>query len=245
MRRFVLFGMVSLCWLGSLGLTAGCSGAGEANRSGVYVAGTEPSVSSLRTMIRERDNVPPDSFYVSRLRFSGVTPVYGARFRLGSGVVAGFVPGRHPLYGGELVLLVVRAEGPPALAMLEAVRMLAAGARYSTRPERTVLVAFLPASSGAAALDVLTAALPWERTAVRAMLIVEPDAAVASRAEAVAGRQAWPLRFLQGSGASQGEVSEALDLARATLEAVLSATEGAPRSMNGAAPDSSSVGSGQ
>ena len=219
-----------VCFLGfalfsALLFITGCSGASPSRAALLSDAADEPSPVQVRETLRRLAAARPDSFLVTRVRQGGLTPTFGTRFRLGSGAVAAFIPGRHPVRGQELVMVVARGEGVSGAALVATARILAARAGRSLSPERTVLVVFLPPLLESEALASLFSTPPWARDHVARMVVIEPGENMASHAEASAAEQGWVLRFIEETDASQGDVGTVLALVRATVNAVLLAAD--------------------
>ena len=108
---------------------------------------------------------------------AGVTPLadmgrreaQNPRFVVDGPVTAGLIPGRNPLARDELVVVATAIDGPQAAVVLEAARVMAERAKWTTNPERTVMIAFL--GPGASVNQVLNAGV-WPRAQVRAVLTV-------------------------------------------------------------------------
>ena len=193
--------------------------------------GAEPETDDLRDALDALDEADRDSFLIARLRGGGLTPAFGGHFRLASGAVVAFVPGRHPARGRELVVAAAPS-GPPAAALLEEARLLSARAAFGSAPERTVLVAFLPPRSGPQGLAAVLDAPLWTDSLTVTVLVAGVDEGGPGY-EAVAVARGVPIRLLPTPGVAvpKDEVV-ALALARTVREAVNAAANGAP-----AAPD--------
>ncbi|NNF58899.1 MAG: hypothetical protein HKN04_11740 [Rhodothermaceae bacterium] len=230
---------LGLILLSALPLLIGCSGSNPSQATLSLDAAHEPSPVQVRETLRRLATARPDSFLVTRVRQGGLTPTFGTRFRLASGAVAAFIPGRHPVRGQELVMVVARGEGVPGAALIATARILAARAGRSLSPERTVLVVFLPPPAQGDALTALFAAPPWTRDHVAAMLLIEPDEVMAGRAEARAAEQGWALQFIEETSEPQGDVSAVLALARATVHAALLVADTGQQTADFPRPDAS------
>jgi hypothetical protein len=95
--------------------------------------------------------------------------------------VLGYVTGRHPSHYDELVLVAADLNAPGAAAVLETARALAARARYTQTPERSVLFAlWAPPRTGALGLSDFLANPTWALpNVVRALLVTTEPASVA------------------------------------------------------------------
>jgi hypothetical protein len=183
-----------------------------------------------------------DSFAAVAMRAAGLTPLFGPGFvtpgRDGA-VVAGVLPGGHPVHRDTLVVVVgVGAAG--AAAVLEAAHLLSARSAFTAGPARSVMaaVAFDPASrplpgAAAAAAAVLAAPL-WSPESVVSLVTVGQGAEAAAPAATDRG-----LTFVPVAGA------DAAALAMGAFEA-LQATSRAPSPpVRSIAADSAAVQSGR
>ena len=127
---------------------------------------TTPSPEEIDEALALISRRATDSLLVDELRTGGLTPIVADRFRLYSGAIAAFIPGRHPLRKNELVIAVAQQGKPEAAVLMAVARLFVMRAeRQGTSPERTIVVAFLPSGSVSARLaDVVKAPL-WSSSA--------------------------------------------------------------------------------
>ena len=186
-----------------------------------------PSAGALRGALAAMAGADRDSLLALRLYAYGLTPPFGDRFRLASGPVVAFIPGRHPTRRRELVVAAAEAGTAGAAALLEEARLVNARAAFSAAPERTVLVAFLPPGSGARGLAAVLDAPVWTRPLTVAALVVDGRAPVEAY-EAVGAERGVPVQVVTPpEQEEQRAVAEALALA-APLRAALAAATSAP-----------------
>ena len=106
--------------------------------------------------------------------FSRVSEVgYAYEVPTSVSLVAGTVPGRHPIVRTELVMLGARLDASVAPAVIEATRVLAERAKWTSTPGRAVQVVLWdgPVSDQEALAAALRAPL-WSRAAVRSVVVV-------------------------------------------------------------------------
>ncbi len=139
------------------------------------------------------------------------------RFGENGPVLAGFVPGRHPLARPDLVVVGTEADGPHAAPLLEAARVLVERSEWATVPERTVLVALWSGTRGAEAALRLGV---WPRDSVRAVIQVGETGATVQDLPAI--------RIVPGA--------DALDLAQGILDAIIDQARRPARSDTTSAP---------
>ena len=191
--------------------------------------GATPSAGALRDALADMARADRDSLLARRLYVYGLTPAFEGRFRLASGPVVAFVPGRHPVRGRELVVAAAEVGTPGAAALLEEARLLSASAAFTVAPERTVLVAFLPPGAGARGLAAVLDAPVWTRPLTVAALVVGSRTG-AEAFEAVGAARGVPVQVVAAPAPGQEPVAEALALAAAFRTALAAAADGAPAS---------------
>ena len=166
------------CLIATLALLAGCTGAGPALPTGPDVvpsaralAAVTDSLATAATPLERRRRV------VRALERYGLTPLAGLggretrppRYGADGPVLAGLVPGRHPLARPELVIVGADADGPHAASVLEMARVLVERSEWANVPERTVMVALWTGERGPESAVRLGV---WPRDQIRAVVAV-------------------------------------------------------------------------
>lgn len=204
--------------LAALATLAACTGADPALPTGPDVvpsaralAVVRDSLATAPTPERRRARI------VRAMQRAGITPLadlgrqdaLNSRFEV-DGVIAGLIPGRHPLARTELVVVGTEVGGPDVAAVLEVARVLVERSQWATVPERTVMVALWDGPRGAE--RVLNLGV-WPRASVRAVIQVGETGAWVQDVPAI--------RILPSA--------DALDLAEGTLnETIRQARRPAP-----------------
>lgn len=152
-------------------LALGCGGSGGLTTPIPSGADTDVSERRLRESIRRAGR--SDSMLALTLSARGLTPVFGRRFQLGPGRLAGFIPGHYPGRAGELIVVGAERGTLGTAALLEAARVITARAAFSSQPHRTILVAFWP--SGSEGLRQVLQAPVWDSSAVHSVWVVAGD----------------------------------------------------------------------
>ncbi len=166
------------CLTATLVLLAGCTGASPALPTGPDVvpsaralAAVTDSLTTAATPLERRHRV------VRALVRYGLTPLAGLggyedtppRYGADGPVLAGLIPGRHPLARPELVIVGAEVNGPHAAAVLETARVLVERSEWANVPERTVMVALWTGDRGPESALRLGI---WPRDQVRAVIAV-------------------------------------------------------------------------
>lgn len=165
-------------------------------------AGSRSSLEVTQAQLAEaRTPAARAEVLVARLADGGLTPLAGgaspgaARVWRGGRppLVAAWVPGLNPLYRTQLVTVATALDGVAAAETAEAARRLVA-ARPAGRPDRTVLVAYWPASQDAASGLATLRQLPlWPDSLRMATLVVGAPASPGAVALETAGLAGEPL----------------------------------------------------
>ncbi len=214
MSRLLVLPLLPLVLAAFLG--AGCGG-GQALTVLPQSAEVAPSPRRLAESLRRMTGAAPDAFVVLRMQRAGLTPAFGSRFRLASGPIAGFIPGRHPTRSDELVVVGAEIGTPGGAALLEAARLVAVRATYAARPERTVLVALWPRGATVPGLAATLRAPLWSSDAVAGAWVVTGDEARVADVLTAFGVSGGVLR---PHAAGLGAAAEAEQLTTAVLALV-------------------------
>lgn len=108
--------------------------------------------------------------------------------------VLGYVAGRHPSHYDELVLVAADLNSVSAAAALEVARELAARARFTQTPERTVLFAlWSPPRIGALGLADFLANPTWALASVTRALLVTADSSAAAESRELLDARGIPF----------------------------------------------------
>jgi hypothetical protein len=183
-----------------------------------------------------------DSFAAVAMRAAGLTPLFDRGFvspERGGPVVAGVLPGGHPVHRDTLVVAVgVGAAG--AAAVLEAAHLLSARSAFTAGPARSVMAAVAfdssrrPLAGAAAAAAAVLAAPLWSPENVVALVVVGQGAEAA--APTATGRG---LTFVAVPGA------EPAALALETFHALQAVSRASSPPLRSIAADSAAVQSGR
>lgn len=191
---------------------AACTGAEPALPTGPDVVPSARALATIADSLAGAPSKPERRARVVRAfaRY-GLTPLadfgrqdaLNPRWGADGPVLAGFVPGRHPLARPDLVIVGTDIDGPNAAPLLEAARVLVERSMWATVPERTVMVALWSGTRGPE--DALKLGI-WPRANVRAVIQIGDSGASVQDIPAI--------RILSGADA----LALAQDIVDATIE---------------------------